>query len=119
MNVQNITDSVKNVWLAGLGVVSVSQKEIEKLYGNLVKEGQSFENKSKKQVNKLTDKAESKFDTLKKEAGKRINKIEGFFEGQIEKALKKLDVPTNDELKALNKRLEALTAEIKKIEKAA
>ncbi len=130
MNTKQVKESVKNAVLAGLGVVSIAQKEATKVYdnvskeankfyGNLLKEGQSLEKKSKKSVDKLTKKTEGKLNNIKSIASKQFNKIENVFETKVEGALKKLDIPTADDLKGLSKRVETLIKEIKKIEKKA
>lgn len=130
MNTKQVKESVKNAVLAGLGVVSIAQKEAakvygniqkeaNKLYGNLVKEGQSLEKKSKKSVDELTKKTEGKLNNFKSLATKQFNKIETVFEGKVESALNKLDIPTAEDLKGLSKRVDTLIKEIKKIEKKA
>lgn len=114
MKAQNIKNSVKNVYLAGLGMVSLSQKEIEKLYVNLLKEGKSFEKKSKQSVNKLANKAESKYKGFRGLASKQYNKVENLFEAKVEVALSKFNIPSVDDLKDLGKRVDELIKEVKK-----
>ncbi len=130
MNTKQIKETARNAVLAGLGVVSIAQKEAtkaydqaakktNKFYDTLVKEGKSLEKKSKKSVDQLTDKAEGKFNNIKNIASKQFSKIENVFETKVESALTKLDIPTVDDLKGLSTRVETLIKEIKKIEKKA
>lgn len=130
MNTKQIREAAKNAILAGLGVVSIAQKEASKVYDQatkktnqfydtLVKEGKSLEKKSKKSVDKLADQAEGKFKNLKNMATKQFSKIEDVFETKVESALTKLDIPTVDDLKGLSKRVDTLIKEIKKVEKKA
>lgn len=127
MNTKQIKESAKNAVLAGLGVVSIAQKEATKaydkaskeaneFYGKLLKEGKSFEKKSKKSVDKMTDKAETKYNKVKNIATKQFTKIENVFETKVESALNKLDIPTSDDLKGLSKKVDTLIKEIKKID---
>ena len=127
MNTKQVKESVRNAVLAGLGVVSIAQKEAtkyygtvakeaNKFYGTLVKEGQSLEKKSKKSVDQITAKAENKYKNIKNMAAKRFNKIESMFETKVETALNKLDIPTVEDLKGLSTRVETLIKEIKKID---
>ncbi len=127
MNTKQMKESAKNAFLAGLGVVSIAQKEAtkaydkaskeaNKFYGTLLKEGKSFEKKSKKSVDQLTNQAEGKFNNFKNIATKQFNKIENVFETKVETALNKLDIPTSDDLKGLSKRVDTLIKEIKKID---
>lgn len=130
MNTKQVKESAKNVVLAGLGVVSIAQKEATKVYDKaskeankffdtLVKEGKSLEKKSKKSVDQMTNKAEGKFKNFKSAATKQFSKIENIFESKVEGALSKLDIPTADDLKGLSKRVDTLIKEIKKVEKKA
>lgn len=138
MNTKQMKESAKNAVLAGLGVVSIAQKEAtkayekatkevtknydkatkeaNKFYNTLLKEGKSLEKKSKKSVNQLTTKAESKFNEYKGIANKRFNKLESAFDNKVESALHKLDIPTTDDLQGLSKRVDTLIKEIKKID---
>lgn len=130
MNTNQIKENVKNAVLAGLGVVSIAQKEATKVYGKvskdankfygtLVKEGQSLEKKSKKSVDQLTAKAEGKYNNIKSMATKQFSKFENVFENKVESALHKLDIPTVEDLQGLSARVETLIKEIKKIDKKA
>lgn len=130
MNTKQVKESAKNVVLAGLGVVSIAQKEAAKAYDKaskeankffdtLVKEGKTLEKKSKKSVDQLTNKAEGKFKNFKNVATQKFSKFENIFESKVEGALSKLDIPTADDLKGLSQRVDTLIKEIKKIEKKA
>ena len=119
MKTDNVKQSVKNVFLAGLGAMSVAQKEAGKTFDKFIKEGKKFEKESKKSINKLTDTAESKFDKFKNMGKKQFNKVENIFEKKVESALGKLDIPTTNDIGELNKRLETLIKEVKKLEKKA
>jgi poly(hydroxyalkanoate) granule-associated protein len=138
MNTKQMKESAKNAVLAGLGVVSIAQKEAtkaydkatkeatktydkaskeaNKFYNTLLKEGKSLEKKSKKSVDQLTNKAEGKLNNFKSIATKQFNKLESVFETKVERALHKLDIPTTDDVKGLSKRVDTLIKEIKKID---
>ncbi len=119
MKTNELTKSVKNVFLAGLGVVSLTQKEANKVYSNLIKEGQSFEKQTKKSVTKVTDQAEGKIKNIKSLATKQFNKVEGLFETKVENVLGKLDIPSVADIKDLGERVETLIEEIQKSAKKA
>ena len=119
MKTENIKQSVKNAFLASLGVVSVAQKEANKVYDKLIKEGQNFEKKSKKSVKEITGKAEKQMTGWKNIGKKQFNKVENMFEKKVESVLGKLDIPTTTDISELSKRLETLIKEIKKVEKKA
>lgn len=109
-----LKNTINNVWLAGLGVVSLAQKEAVKAYDALLKEGKNLESKSKKTVKQVSGKAEKKLSTIRKAADKRINKVESIFEARIEKALKKFDIPSLKDINNLSNKVDSLVKELNK-----
>lgn len=108
-----IKNTINNVWLAGLGVASLAQKETVKAYDSLIKEGKNLETMSKKTVKQVSTKAEKRFDSIRKVADKQFNKVENLFESRIETVLKKLDIPTVKDIAGLSKKVDLLVKEIK------
>jgi len=114
-NMKNdIKNTVNNLWLAGLGVASMAQKESLKVYNSLIKEGKTLEKKSNKAVKKVTTKAEKRLNSIRQIADKQINKVENLFETRIESVLKKLDIPTVKDIKGLSSKVDSLVKEMKK-----
>lgn len=119
-NKLDIKNSINNMWLAGLGVASIAQKETVKVYDSLIKEGKSFEKVSKKTVKTVSNKAEKRFDNIRKVATKQFDKVEDLFESRIENVLKKLDIPSVKDISSLSKKVDSLVKEIKtNVKKAA
>ena len=114
-----IKNSINNIWLAGLGVASLAQKETFKVYDALIKEGKNLETKSKKTVKQVSTKAEKRFVGMRKIADKQFNKVENLFESRIETVLKKLDIPTTKDISSLSKKVDLLVKEIKTTAKKA
>ncbi len=113
-NVSNeIKSTINNLWLAGLGVASLAQKETVKVYDSLIKEGKTFEKRTKKVTKEVTTKAEKRFNSIRKMADKQIDKVENLFESRIENVLKRLDVPSVKDIKTLSTKVETLVKEIK------
>jgi poly(hydroxyalkanoate) granule-associated protein len=111
-----IKNTINNLWLAGLGVASLAQKESYKVYDSLIKEGKTLESKSKKTVKEVSNKAEKRFNSIRKIADKQFNKVENLFETRIESVLKKLDIPTVKDIKGLSSKVDTLVKEIKNID---
>ncbi len=110
----DIKNTVNNLWLAGLGVASMAQKESLKVYNSLIKEGKTLEKKSNKAVKNVTSKAEKRLNSIRQIADKQINKVENLFETRIESVLKKLDIPTTKDIKGLSSKVDTLVKEMKK-----
>jgi len=111
---KELKNSINNIWLAGLGVVSLAQKEAVKAYDALLKEGKNLETKSKKTVKEVSGKAEKKLNTIRKVADKQFSKVENLFEIRIEKALKKFEIPSVKDIKALTSKVDTLVKELNK-----
>lgn len=114
---KNIMDSTRNIWLAGLGAFAKTQEEGGKLFESLVKDGARIEAKSKK-------KAEHKADDLRDKVGEtkaRVlggwDKLEHTFQERVAKALERIGVPTNDEVRELSRRVEELNANLQELVK--
>jgi poly(hydroxyalkanoate) granule-associated protein len=78
-----VVESARDIWLAGLGALSVAQKEGEKfieesnkLFDKLVKEGAKLETQARKDV-------EGAFDDLRGEFGSRVKNIRGDVESRV------------------------------------
>jgi poly(hydroxyalkanoate) granule-associated protein len=110
----DIKNTVNNLWLAGLGVASMAQKESLKVYNSLIKEGKTLEKKSNKVLKDVTSKAEKRLNSIRQIADKQINKVENLFETRIESVLKKLDIPTVKDIKGLSSKVDSLVKEMKK-----
>jgi poly(hydroxyalkanoate) granule-associated protein len=78
-----VVESARDIWLAGLGALSVAQKEGEKfieesnkLFDMLVKEGAKLETQTRKDV-------EGAFDDLRDEFGSRVKNLRGDVESRV------------------------------------
>lgn len=78
-----VVESARDIWLAGLGALSVAQKEGEKfieesnkLFDKLVKEGAKLETQTRRDV-------EGAFDDLRDEFGSRVKNLRGDVESRV------------------------------------
>jgi poly(hydroxyalkanoate) granule-associated protein len=108
-----LKNTINNVWLAGLGVASLAQKETVKVYDSLIKEGKTLEKKSKKTAKTVSTKAEKRISKVRTVATEQFNKVENLFETRIESVLKKLDIPSAKDINSLSKKVDSLVKEIK------
>jgi len=108
-NVQEeIKESVHRIWLAGLGALAAAEEEGGKIFGRLVERGRDVESKGKVEVDKMKvdaerfkAKAESTFETW----GDR-------FDDKLTATLRRLGVPTREEIRNLTQKVEELNAKI-------
>lgn len=110
-----VRESAHKIWLAGLGALALAEEEGGKAFQNLVKMGEGFESRSKKQIKKLQDRFEGTVDDAKDKAESTWDKIGEGFDDRVAGTLKKLGVPNRLEIQKLTKRVEELTAKVDKL----
>ncbi len=107
-------DSAQQIWLAGLGAFAKAQADGTKAFESLVKEGQVIQSKAQaaaqEKFAEVTSKANGMTGELLSKATGQWDKLEGIFEERVSKALKKMGIPTNKDLEALSKKIDALSA---------
>ncbi len=124
-----IKESAQEIWLAGLGAFAKAQEEGQKVFKVLVREGSSMQKRTMKateekvgdvtgRVSDVTSKVTQVAAGLQKQATGTWDKLEGVFEARVERALKRLSVPTNREINALAKRVEELSRNVASATKA-
>ena len=112
----SVKDSAQQIWLAGLGAFSKAQDEGNKVFETLVKEGVELQERTKKladqAVVEVTGKVTEVAGKLSNRATNQWDKLETVFEERVARAMARLGVPTNKDLKNLSKRIEELSAAV-------
>lgn len=115
---RSLSESAQQIWLAGVGAFSRAQAEGTKLFEALVKEGMTLEQTARKfaggQADVVRDVVESKVGQARERATDTWDRLEKVFEERVQRALVKLGVPGRDDLNELSKRVDALTAELRR-----
>ena len=94
----SVRESAKEIWLAGMGAFAKAQAEGKQVFEALVKEGNSLQKKTQ-------GAAEEKFSEV-------TSKMTSMADEVTAKALKKLGVPTSNDVQALAARVDALSAQL-------
>jgi len=114
-----VKDSAQQIWLAGMGAFAKAQEEGGKVFEALVKEGLSLQKKTQglaeDKISEVTGKMSAMAETVTTKAGQNWDKLETLFEQRTAKALSKLGVPTAKDVDALVKRVDALTAQVARL----
>src|SRR5690606_18606169 len=112
----------RQIWLAGLGAYSKVSKDGNKLFDNLVQDGEKAEKKVKGGVDKQLDgvrtsakSAKSKVDEVRGLARGKWGELEEAFDKRLNNAISRLGVPSRLEVKQLNAKVEQLTAQLEKL----
>jgi poly(hydroxyalkanoate) granule-associated protein len=114
-----IKASAQQIWLAGVGAFSKAQQEGTKVFETLVREGNSIQKRTmqatENRVNEVTQQIGRVAGRFQHQANDTWDKLEGVFEERVERALKRLGVPTSKEITELSQRVEKLTASVNKL----
>ena len=112
----------RQIWLAGLGAYSKVSKDGTKLFDTLVKDGEKAEKLAKSEVDKQVGvvkagvgSAKSKVDEVKDKAIGKWSELEEAFDKRLNSAISRLGVPSRNEVKALQTKVDSLTKQIEKL----
>ena len=94
---------LRKVVLASMGAVAIAQEEAEDLINKLVERGEIAREEGRKLMQDMM--------------AKRREKVEAEFDSRVESALHKMNVPTKDDLKAVERKLDELNKKLDKLAK--
>ena len=109
---ETVRDSAQQIWLAGLGAFSKAQEEGQKVFDALVKEGKGLESRTRKLAEQRVEVVTTSVGKAASKATAAWDRMEHVFESRVERALVRLGVPTNRDIKALTRRVEDLTKSV-------
>ena len=113
-----IKDSAQQIWLAGLGAFAKMQQEGSKAFEALVKDGAGMQKKTQQAAEETLAQAQQRMAGFASEFGTKAagqwGKLENIFEERVARALEKLGTPTAADMAALQARVDALEAQLKK-----
>lgn len=115
---KSLSESAQQIWLAGIGAFGRAQVEGSKLFEGLVKEGLGLEQTARKlaggQAGAVRDAVEAQVGHARERAVDSWDRIEKVVEDRVHRALVKLGVPDRNDLSELSRRVDTLTAELRK-----
>jgi len=122
--VRTTEETARKLWLAGLGAVSLAQKQSAKLVETLVDEGEDFKARSEKYVARVgrdvrraagdAQKQVKGFVTpIRKRAEETVRRFEGAVTDRLGELLGRFGVPSKTEVEELSVRVGSLNRKIK------
>jgi len=118
-----IKDSAQQIWLAGLGAFAKMQQEGSKAFEALVRDGAGMQKKTQQAAEETLAQAQQRMAGFASEFGTKAagqwGKLENIFEERVARAMEKLGAPTAADMAALQARVEALEAQLKKAQQGA
>ena len=118
-----LSESASQIWLAGMGALGRAQAEGNKLFEVLVKEGMTLEQSARRlaggRAEAVRDAVEKTAWQTRERATETWDKLEKGFEERVQRTLTRLGVPARDDVNALRERVDALNAELRRVNRAA
>lgn len=99
-----IGDSAYQLWLAGLGALSIAGDESGKIFKTLVKRGKTFEHAARGRLEDVRDRLD-----IRRAAEGAVDRLQGGLDEGMTDVLHRLGLPTKKEIEGLTRRVERLT----------
>lgn len=122
----NVRDFARQIWLAGLGAFARAQEEGGRFFETLVQEGQVVDARMKKTADEKVEQFRDETEAVKGQVGEirekaagAWNKLEEVFQTRVARALRRLGVPSRDDIQALFEQVELLSRNIQELTEAA
>lgn len=113
---KQITDSPRQIWLAGLGAFAKIEQEGNRLFETLVKEGEALEARTRhtatEQLETAKTQAQTQLEQAKNNATGAWNMLEKGMEEQKIRTLNRLGIPSQADYQLLVERVDALSASV-------
>lgn len=122
----NARDVARQIWLAGLGAFAKTQQEGGRFFEALVHDGQAVDLQMKQiadakalQMKNGVDALKNKVEDLRGRATGTWNKLEEVFQARVAHALRRLGVPTREDIQQLFQQVDRLSQNIQELTHAA
>jgi len=113
----SVSESARDIWLAGLGAFARTQEQGGKIFDGLIKEGEKFQEQTRGEINDrvlgLRDQVETGVKTVRSNASGKLVKLENLFDERVAKVLGRLGIPTAKDIQLLTRRVQQLSKEVK------
>ncbi len=109
----DVTTSAHQVFLAGLGAAAIAQEEQAKLFDRLVARGRKVEAEGKKKVGQ----GRKQVTEVRKRAGQALERLQGEVDNRLAKAVNRLGIPNQQQIRQLSDRVAELTRKVEGLQK--
>jgi poly(hydroxyalkanoate) granule-associated protein len=111
------TEKARKVWLAGLGAVSIVQKQGIDLFESMVHEGKTYQVSSEKLIRKVSAEVKSAVDSRLKPVKIRVKAIRSDAEAKVEQGIGRVlsyaGIPSKADVDALIARVDKLSRQLR------
>jgi poly(hydroxyalkanoate) granule-associated protein len=103
-----MTDMVRRMMLAAMGVVAMSRDEMEQFVDRLIERGQLAEREGRQLIREVMEKR-------KRQAARVEEKVSSEVESRVEQLLGRLNIPTRRDIDELSARIAELTQRVEEL----
>ena len=103
-----ISDSAQQIWAAGLGALSMAEKEGSKMFEHLARLGETLESNTRRTASAASDTVSG----AKTTASETWDKLEDMFELRVARALNSMQIPTARDIRELSVRVDELSRSV-------
>lgn len=103
-----VVGSAHTAWLAGLGAVALAGDQGRGLFDQLVDRGKRVEARGRQEVGRARGEAER----ARGRVSQRMDELGETVDRRVADAMHRLGIPTREEIAALNRRIEEMTARV-------
>ncbi len=97
---KDMQEATQNVFLAGIGALSVAEEEGSKLFKKLVKKGKKYDGEARKEVEQMRKQVEGQVGQVKKDVDQRTDKVMKTIDTQVDRVRKAADTQVDKVRKA-------------------
>lgn len=105
----------RSLWLAGLGIVASAEAGSKRLFQTLVERGEGYEPVSKERATHIKERVIEVKDKAKDKAGSGIEKLGGSFDDKVAGTLKRLGVPSKEDVQQLSQRVQEMASKLENL----
>jgi len=118
-----VQETAQNIFLAGLGALTLAEDEGRKVFKALVKRGSTVDTKNQKAFSSVMKDVEAKVEVVKENVvdatSGTVQKISSGVESGMASVMHTLGVPTRSEIQTLTRKVDALTKSVEHKAKSA
>ena len=103
-------EMARNVLLAGIGAMALTQEEIEKFVHKLIERGEIAEKDGRRLIKDVMERRRRKAEEASVEA-------EATYEGRMEEVLARMNIPSKSDIDALSRKITTLTEKVDELSK--
>jgi len=111
-------ETLRRLWLAGLGAGAMAQDEIERLAKRCVERGEMTEKESRKLIAKAKELPQKSIKSAEGQMDRQVDSVLDWLGILTKNDLERMDLPSRADIESLGEKVAALTRKVEQLRKA-